>query len=111
MFKVWLDDIRQAPVGWISCRWPEEVIELIKTGEVEEISLDHDLCDPFVYEQGYMSSTKERTGYDVLVWLEEQVMNNGFVPPKIKIHTANPSAMKRMKIVAERIESFRKENR
>ena len=26
-------------------RWPDEVIALLQTGEVEELSLDHDLGD------------------------------------------------------------------
>ncbi len=68
--KVFLDDIRPAPDGWVLARWPEDVIELMKSGEVEEISLDHDLSDPFVGGQGYCSSTPERTGYDVLLWIE-----------------------------------------
>lgn len=98
--KVWLDDERQAPEGWVPCRWPEEVIFLLETGEVEEISLDHDLNDPFTEGQGF----KERTGYDVLLWIEEQVIVNGFVPPKINIHTANASARQKMVAAVASIE-------
>ncbi len=43
--KVYLDDERIAPDGWRQVRWPEEVIELLETGEVTELSLDHDLGD------------------------------------------------------------------
>ena len=91
--KVWLDDFRPAPAGWIRTYWPEEVIELLKTGDVEEISLDHDLGDHFGRPPGV---DKERTGYDVLVWMEEAVLTEGFTPPTINIHTANPVAEKRM---------------
>jgi hypothetical protein len=94
--KVWLDDWRPAPNGWISCRWPEEVIKLLQTNTVEEVSLDHDLADPDVIGAGYCSAIRERTGYDVLVWIEEQVTINDFNPPNILIHTANPSARIRM---------------
>lgn len=83
--QVWLDDERPAPEGWVTCRWPNEVIDLLKTRKVKEISLDHDLGDD---ERG--------TGYDVLKWLEEQVALYGRKPPKINIHTANPSARSRM---------------
>jgi hypothetical protein len=38
--RVWLDDMREAPEGWTRCLRPDEVIELIESGEVEEISLD-----------------------------------------------------------------------
>ena len=41
--NVWLDDIREAPKGWIRCVRPDEVIELLESREVEEISLDYDL--------------------------------------------------------------------
>lgn len=63
--KVWLDDVRQAPDGWVHATTPEEVIEFLRSGEVEEISLDHDL--------GLATPDSERTGNDVLVWLEKAV--------------------------------------
>ncbi len=83
--KVFLDDERVAPSGWIQVRWPEEAIDLLKTGKVTELSLDHDLGDD---EHG--------TGYDVLLWIEEEVMFNKFVLPSINIHSANPAARRRM---------------
>ncbi|WP_336511202.1 cyclic-phosphate processing receiver domain-containing protein, partial [Vibrio anguillarum] len=43
--KVYLDDERDTPEGWVRSYWPEEVIELLKSGNVTEISLDHDLGD------------------------------------------------------------------
>ena len=102
--KVFLDDERPTPSGWVHARWPEDVIELLKQGDVEEISLDHDLADPFVDGQGYCSSMVERTGYDVLVWIEEQVMLHDFVPPIIHIHTSNLSARIRMEAARTSIE-------
>lgn len=83
--KVYLDDEREAPEGWIRVYWPEEAIELLKTGNVEELSLDHDLGDD---DRG--------TGYDVILWIEEQVVLHNFNPPKIRIHTANLSARLKM---------------
>ncbi len=41
--KVYLDDERPTPSGWISVRWPDEAIALLETGMVTDISLDHDL--------------------------------------------------------------------
>jgi len=43
--KIYLDDIRKAPLGWVHVYWPDEAIALLKTGDVTEISLDHDLGD------------------------------------------------------------------
>lgn len=83
--KVFLDDLRTAPEGWVRVLWPEEVIDLLKTGLVTELSLDHDLGDD-----------SHGTGYDVLVWIEVAIALNGFVPPSIKIHSANPAAVQRM---------------
>ena len=41
--RVWLDDAPAAPEGWVHVRTPEEAIDLLRAGAVEEISLDHDL--------------------------------------------------------------------
>lgn len=84
--KVYLDDKRSAPEGFVRCYWPEEAIALLKTGRVVELSLDHDLGDD---DRG--------TGYDVILWIEEQVFLNGFTPPPvIKLHTDNASAKQKM---------------
>jgi hypothetical protein len=99
--KVYLDDERTAPPGWIQVRWPKEIIELIKQGGVEIVSLDHDLADPLV--------TKERTGYDVLLWIEERVATTDFVPPIIYIHTANCSAKKKMQAALKNIKRLLEE--
>ena len=83
--KVFLDDIREAPEGWELVKWPSEAINLLKTGEVTEISLDHDLGDD---ERG--------TGYDVILWIEASVVYDKFKPPIITIHSANTSAKEKM---------------
>lgn len=43
--KVFLDDERRTPEGWVRVYWPDEAIALLQTGQVTEISLDHDLGD------------------------------------------------------------------
>ena len=83
--KVYLDDERTPPDGWKLVRWPEEAIELLKSGEVTDLSLDHDLGDD---DHG--------TGYDVVLWVEEAVMTRGFTPPRMKVHSANSSARQKM---------------
>lgn len=62
---------------------------------IDEISLDHDLGD---------KGTPEQTGYMVLQWIEREVFEHGFVPPKIHIHTANLSAREKMLAAVESIE-------
>lgn len=83
--KVYLDDFRPTPSGWISARWPGDVIALLKTGKVTHVSLDHDLGDDSI-----------GTGYDVLLWIENAVVNEDFEAPEITVHTANPSAEEKM---------------
>ncbi len=97
--KVYLDDERKTPAGWWRVYWSEEAIELLKTGNVKEISLDHDLGDD---ERG--------TGYDVVLWIEEAVFTQGFKPPKIKVHSANSSARLKMELGIKKIESKHRSN-
>lgn len=91
--KVYLDDERTPPEGWKWVRWPEEAIALLQTGQVTDLSLDHDLGDD---ERG--------TGYDVVLWLEEAVATRGFKPPKVKVHSANSSARIKMELGIRSIE-------
>ncbi len=91
--KVYLDDERNTPKGWKRVYWPDEAIQLLQTGKVEEISLDHDLGED---ERG--------TGYDVVLWIEKAVITRGFKPPKIKVHSANLSARRKMELGISNIE-------
>ena len=93
--KVYLDDERATPPGWIRVYWPEEAIELLKTGNVTDISLDHDLGDD---EHG--------TGYDVVLWIEESVITKGFQPPIMRVHSANPSARIKMELGIKNINKW-----
>ena len=83
--RVYLDDERTTPEGWLRVYWPDEAIALLRQGGVVELSLDHDLGDD-----------ARGTGYDVVAWIEEAVVLHGFRPPKISVHSANPSARARM---------------
>lgn len=96
--KVFLDDERETPPGWVRTYWPSEVIALLEAGHVDELSLDHDLGDD---ERG--------TGYDVIVWIEEAVALRDFVPPRITVHSANTSAVERMKAGVASIEKLARE--
>ena len=90
--KIYLDDERNAPDGWLQVRWPEEVIRLLQMGGVTDLSLDHDLGDD-----------AHDTGYDVILWLENAVALHGFIPPRIAVHSANSAARLRMEAGIESI--------
>lgn len=106
--KIWLDDNRDPDSavsgvraqrymrgrpdedcqGWIWVKTAPDAIELLKTAEVEEISLDHDL-GPDIPSIG--------SGNDVLAWLEEATfINDDYWPPIIHVHSGNQSARTKM---------------
>jgi len=96
--KVYLDDTRSTPEGWIRTYWPEETIALLERGGITELSLDHDLGDD-----------GRGTGYDVLTWLERRIFDNAAFPlPKIYIHSANPVGVLRMRNLVARLEEMKK---
>ncbi len=90
--KIYLDDERQTPDGWVRAYWPSEVISLLQAEFVTEVSLDHDLGDD-----------QRGTGYDVILWIEEAIAVRGFKPPKLKVHSANISARRKMELGIQQI--------
>ena len=65
MTRIWLDDIREAPEGFLSCKNVNEAKALIqgfeeREEEIELISCDYDLGD-FAYDGGGMG-LDSRTG-------------------------------------------------
>lgn len=107
--KLWIDDERIAPPGWVAVKTAPQAIAFIRNcttsgdlSNIEAISFDHDLGSP---ECG--------TGYEVATWLEEVVHSESDIVhlPVMTIHSANPvgrvrldSAIKSMQhIVQQRI--------
>jgi len=93
--KLFLDDERTAPPGpeWVTVRNASDAIFLLGNIYFEEVSLDHDLGNDGV-----------GTGYDVICALEILAQQEPFfVPPIIKIHTANPSARVKMELALQSI--------
>lgn len=95
--RVYLDDEREAPAGWTRVRTAAEAIALLQRGGVTKLSLDHDLGD----------EAANGTGYDVLLWLEKEVLTRGYVLPAVTVHSANPVARSRMELVVRSLESRR----
>ncbi len=79
--KIFLDDMREAPAGYILCKTYDECIEALMDGDVDVLSLDHDI-----------GSSDDMTGYSVCMWM---VMNKTY-PKEVYIHSANPVGMKNM---------------
>ena len=88
--KVWLDDERPCPEGWLHATTASDAIMALKTGKVTEISLDHDLGEP---ENG--------TGYDVACFIESSSFM--MMLPRIKwsVHTQNVIGRVKMTVALE----------
>ncbi len=95
MKKVYLDDERSTPEGWVRTYRVQETIDLLKTGKVMSVSLDHDLGIP------------DENGYQVMEWIEREIRDNpDFYCPIIRIHTANAPARERMKAARKSINKY-----
>lgn len=91
--KLWLDDERPEPEGWVWVKTALEAIAVLeglqKVGRLNRLthmSFDHDLAD--IHYEGFMATqiyneghpvrkhyerecAKEMTGYDVILWMAE----------------------------------------
>jgi hypothetical protein len=92
--KLWLDDVRPAPDGWVHVYTAPEAICYFAQGNVEEASLDHDL-----------GPSDAGTGYDVLLWVEKAMAAFAWYGPmpKIHVHSANPVGRNNMNAAIESI--------
>lgn len=77
--RLWLDDERAAPDGWQHVRTASEAILRLLTGQVAEISLDHDLGEP-----------SAGTGYDVACAIEKLAAEGRLPMLTWSVHSANP---------------------
>lgn len=98
--KIWLDDERPAPEGWMWVKDPHQAICLLKTRglEIEAMAFDHDL------------GIGLPTGYDVACVLEQEAML-GRINRHIRltVHSANPVGAGRIKqALCNALESLRK---
>jgi len=104
--KIYLDDVREAPEGWVRTYTVAQTIALLSvflgdktnTDRITHLSLDHDLGDDL----------NIGTGYDVLLWIEEAIgatpRRINYLPDIISVHSANPVGRNRM---VKAIESIR----
>ena len=98
--KLWIDDVRPAPEGYIWCKsvlmaksyiikysnridWDNNLVD-----EIELIDIDHDAGDYSCFGGDYIK---------LLDWLEETGRNY-----PIRIHSANPVGVQNMRRIIER---------
>ncbi len=92
--NIWLDDERAMPDGFNThVKTAEEAIELIKSGIVQKISLDHDLGT-------------ESTGLTVANFIEEQAFHGKLKPINCFVHSQNIVGAKNIKMALENAKRF-----
>ena len=111
---LWLDDERIPPtkeqcnINWLWVKSVDAAIEQLKTGNVVFASLDHDLADEHykAYQVAAINNTamdysqcKEKTGYDVLCWMEE---HDVWPVDGVRIHTMNGPRKQTMLAVVQK---------
>lgn len=103
MIKVWLDDVRPVPAGWVWVKSAEAALALLEAGEVETMSLDHDLgMRIFINEDGIEVASEDRYAKDG-TWLVNQMIRNNLWPKhKPNVHSANPVGAQRMKSLIDK---------
>ena len=98
--KLWIDDVRPAPEGYVWCKSVNEAKHRIRTCceeyictqlpyyNIEIIDIDHDAGDYATYGGDYIK---------LLDWLEETGRNY-----PIRIHSQNPVGVQNMRAIIER---------
>lgn len=87
--KVYLDDVRNTPQGFdtrVYTAW--EAIDLLNSGNVDLISLDHDLG---------ANEKKVGNGYNVACHIEKMAYEGKKIP-QVLLHSANPVGVKAMRL-------------
>lgn len=96
MVKIWLDDERRSPSGFMHFHSVNEVIDFISTSGYAAfyLDLDHDLGE-------YASDGGD--AINLIYWLIENGYNeNAFYTFKFNLHTMNPVGRENMKAMIER---------
>lgn len=95
--KLWLDDERPMPEGFdFHAKTAKEAIRCLETGNVTEISLDHDLG----------LEEPNSTGYFVAQYIEVAAHNGWIGRLKWDVHSANPAGRKNIEAAMRSAERF-----
>lgn len=96
VIKVFLDDRRPTPEGWIRVYTAEQCMALLQTRIVNEISFDNDLGEG------------QTEGYIALNFLEElATLDPTFPIPRITIHSSNAGRTPSMRQTAAKLKDLK----
>lgn len=91
--RVFLADEHTTPQGWVRAYWPGEAIQLLESGCVIDLSLEHALGNDHF-----------GASYDVVLWIQHAIVTWGFQPPRITVHSVNVSAREKLLAGVDAIE-------
>lgn len=91
--KLWLDDRREAPRGWLHVRTAAEAIRRIRSGEFTHLDLDYDLS---------LTDREGGTGYDVACAIEKGARNGSLPRMLCECHSGDPLGRQRIEAALAR---------
>jgi hypothetical protein len=99
--KLYIDDIRPAPEGWMQARNVTDAIKTIARFGVEitDISLDHDISLSVSVSGEYRPFPSDETFQAVAYYIIAFYKNLLVQKPSITIHTANPVGGKELELL------------
>lgn len=80
--KLWIDDLRVPPSGWVWAKTSSQAIDFLDTNSVQVVSFDHDL--------GIVNG-QEDTTRPVALWMCEKFFTHTWEGelPEVYVHSAN----------------------
>ena len=91
--KLFVDDIREAPEGWVRASTITEAIRILATRDVSEVSLDHDIA--YQDERGKFTGKLHNEDFTSVAWFIRE-MSAQVKPEVVYVHSSNPVAMARI---------------
>jgi hypothetical protein len=96
LIRLWHDDVRPPPEGWLWARTNWQAKKILRTGRVEEISMDHDLGldhinipEEITTEELHQFLSLRGDGPHTGLELARWMVANNLIPKKIAIHSWN----------------------
>lgn len=101
--KIWVDDVREAPEGYIWCKSTNEFLRYFRRnfdflyGNIELLDLDHDAGD-YASEGGdYIEILKELERLS-----HKRVYHNAICDITFRLHSMNPVGVENMRAIIQR---------
>lgn len=104
--KLYVDDLRKCPDGWVLARTVTEAIRILATQDVTHVSLDHDISHS-VEVNGLARPYPCGETFEPVAWyiavqnrlFRHEALGHSRRIPCITIHTANPVGAEKMRAI------------